>query len=100
MKVHNCPSCNTYSRECILVIRNALNPSEEILKCSICSWSGKWADMKVREIPDGESIPGVEPVIDYGVLHSDTARITYTGGCCPHCGGSDPLCWCMTIDFP
>lgn len=80
MKVHNCPSCNTYSRECIIVIQNALNYSEEILKCSICSWSGKWSDMKVREIPDDEPVPGVEPITDYGVLHSDTARITYTGG--------------------
>ncbi|NQF14571.1 hypothetical protein HPY31_11680 [Brevibacillus sp. HB1.3] len=49
--------------------------------------------MKVREIPD-EPIPGVEPITDYGVLHSDKIRLRYTGGCCPHCGGDDPLCWC------
>lgn len=35
-------------------------------------------------------------VTDYYVLQSDQIRITYTGGCCPHCGGNDPLFWCMT----
>lgn len=96
MKIHNCPDCNTYSGECINIIQNAPNHSEEILKCSICSWSGTWSEMKVQDIPH-EVIPGVEPISNYYVLHSDTARITYTGGCCPHCGGSDPFCWCMIL---
>lgn len=102
MKVHDCPNCNTYSRECIIVIQNAPNFSEEILKCSICSWSGKWSEMTVREvklpvIPGGIAISGVEPITDYYVLRSDQIRVTYTGGCCPHCDGSDPFCWCMTL---
>lgn len=93
MKLHDCPTCNTNSQECMIVIENALHPTAERLTCRICSWSGKWSDMKVREIPD-EPIPGVEPITDYSVLHSDQIRLRYTGGCCPHCGGDDPLCWC------
>ncbi|MEH6937126.1 hypothetical protein V7056_04585 [Bacillus sp. JJ664] len=49
------------------------------------------------EIPGGKSNTDVEPITDYYVIHSDQIRITYTGGCCPHCGGGDPLCWCMTL---
>lgn len=97
MKVHNCPSCNTYSQECMIVIQKASHPTEERLKCSVCSWSGMWSDMNVKEIADGEPIPGVAPITDYGVLHSDQIRLRYTGGLCPHCGGVDPLCWCHTF---
>ncbi|MGG2026130.1 hypothetical protein AB1282_10550 [Gottfriedia sp. S16(2024)] len=53
-------------------------------------------EVKLPEIPGGIVIPGVEPITDYYVLHSDQIRFTYTGGYCPHCGGTDPLCWCMT----
>ena len=94
MKVHYCPSCNTYSKDCIIVIQNAPHLSEERLKCSNCSWSGKWSDMEVKEY----DIPFNEGITDYLVLHSDKDRIKYTGGLCPHCGGDDPLCWCQTIE--
>ncbi|WP_158093160.1 hypothetical protein [Gottfriedia solisilvae] len=49
------------------------------------------------EIPVGKTNTDVKPIIDYYVLHSDEIRISYSGGSCPHCGGSDPLCWCMTL---
>jgi len=102
VKVHDCPKCNTYSGECMKVIKNAPTFSEELLKCTNCFWSGKWSDMTVREvklpeIPVGITNTDVEPIIDYYVLHSDEIRISYSGGSCPHCGGSDPLCWCMTL---
>jgi len=86
----------------MIVIQNAPTFTEELLKCIHCSWSGKWSDMTLREvklpeIPGVISNPDIEPITDYYVLHSDQIRITYTGGCCPHCGGSDPTCWCMTL---
>lgn len=40
MKVHNCPSCNTYSKECIIVIQNAPHFSEErLVPNNLSTWS-------------------------------------------------------------
>lgn len=92
MKVFDCPTCNTYSKECIIVTYNDIDPNNERLECRLCSWSGKWADMKVREVQE----LGRELYTDYRVLHSDKTRLQMIGSSCPHCGGDDPLCWCKT----